>query len=68
MLLPSGNLKLFVSLNPMTPIVEGMRKSFFGQGVFDIYTFIYASIISIIILFIGTIIYNKVEKNFIDTI
>ena len=64
----SGNLKLFVSLNPMTPIVEGMRKSFFGQGVFDIYTFIYASIISIIILFIGTIIYNKVEKNFIDTI
>ena len=57
----SGNLKLFVSLNPMTPIVEGMRKSFFGQGVF-------ASIISIIILFIGTIIYNKVEKNFIDTI
>ena len=64
----SGNLKLFVSLNPMTPIVEGMRKSFFGQGVFDIYTFIYASIISIIILFIVTIIYNKVEKNFIDTI
>ena len=31
----SGNLRLAISLNPMTHILEGMRKSLLGKGTFD---------------------------------
>ncbi len=64
----SGKLKLAISLNPMTPILEGIRKGLLGKGTFDGYDFIYVVIISIIILVIGVVIYNRVEKNFVDTI
>jgi lipopolysaccharide transport system permease protein len=63
-----GLTKLLVSLNPMTPIIEGMRLAFIGKGTFDIYSLAYTFIITTLIMFIGTIIFNKVEKNFVDTI
>ena len=64
----SGNLKLAISLNPMSSIVEGVRKSLLGKGTFDEYSFIYVIVISGIILVTGMVVYNRTEKNFIDTI
>ena len=64
----TGNLKLVLSLNPMSPILEGMRKSLFGKGTFDAYSFMYVVIITAIVLVTGIVVYNRVEKNFIDTI
>lgn len=64
----SGNLKLIISLNPMSPILEGMRLSLLGKGTFDAYSFIYVLFISAIILVVGVVVYNRVEKNFVDTI
>ena len=63
-----GNLKLLISLNPMTPIIEGIRLGFFGQGIFDIYSLIYACVISIMVLLFGVLVFNKVSKTFVDTI
>ena len=64
----SGNLKLAISLNPMSSIVEGVRKSLLGKGTFDEYSFIYVIVTSTIILVTGMVVYNRTEKNFIDTI
>ncbi len=64
----SGKLKTVIQLNPITYIIEGFRKSILGVGDFDLYKFAYIFIVSIIILFIGVLIFNKVEKNFVDTI
>lgn len=64
----SGNLYLIVSLNPMTYILEGIRRSLLGEGMLDIYTFAYSFIISCFVLLFGFIIFNKVEKKFVDTI
>lgn len=64
----SGKLKLIISLNPLSPIFEGIRKSLYGQGTFDIYSLLYVITISSIIFITGIVVYNRGEKNFIDTI
>jgi lipopolysaccharide transport system permease protein len=63
-----GNLKFYISLNPTTYLIEGIRKAIYGIGEFNYFSFLYLLIVSIAILFIGLISFNKVERNFIDTI
>jgi len=60
--------KFWVNLNPMTAILETFRFSFLGQGTFLFNGLIYTSIVSFSLFFIGILFFNKVEKNFIDTI
>lgn len=57
-----------ISLNPMAPIIEGIRLGFLGEGQFGIQSLAYVSGVSVIILIVGTIVFNKVEKNFVDTV
>lgn len=57
-----------IEYNPMTNIIEAFRFSFLGKGVFNVETISYSSVVTAIILFFGIIIFNKTEKNFIDTI
>lgn len=64
----SGLLFWAVALNPMTFVIEGFRKSLLGVGVFDEYTLVYTLISSSVILLFGLLIFNKVEKDFVDTI
>ena len=63
-----GKTKLLVSLNPMTTIIEGIRLGFLGHGSFTILGLLYTTVITIILLFVGMLIFNKAEKNFVDTI
>ncbi|MFZ4796150.1 MAG: ABC transporter permease [Bacteroidia bacterium] len=62
------NLQFWIALNPMTTILETFRFSFLGQGQFSITALIYTSIVTVIVFFVGIIMFNKVEKDFIDTI
>jgi len=64
----TGKMYFWVSLNPMTYVLEGIRRAVLGSGVFDIYTLSYAVGSSILILFFGLFMFNKVEKSFVDTI
>jgi lipopolysaccharide transport system permease protein len=52
----------------MTGIIEAFRYSFLGKGEFTIYSMSYATITTFIVLFFGILIYNRTEKNFVDTI
>jgi len=54
--------------NPMTAIVEAFRYGFLGSGALNITTLIFSGVVSIFILAIGTIIFNRVEKTFMDTV
>jgi len=54
--------------NPMTAIVETFRYGFLGSGTLNITTLIYSGVVSVLILAIGTIIFNRVEKTFMDTV
>ncbi|MFA6438804.1 MAG: ABC transporter permease [Bacteriovoracaceae bacterium] len=57
-----------IALNPMTAIVEVSRKGLLGHGYFDIQMFVSCIIFTVSILLIGIVVFNKVEKNFVDTI
>lgn len=63
-----NNFKFLIELNPMTTILETFRYAFLGQGTFSISAILYTTITTIIIFLLGIILFNRVEKNFIDTI
>lgn len=54
--------------NPMTPVVETFRYGFLGSGTFSWANLLYSSIVTLIILVLGTVIFNRVEKSFSDTV
>jgi len=64
----SGQMKTIVGFNPMTPVIEGIRLGFLGAGSFDLQSLMYVILVTAILLLTGTVIYNKVEKSFVDTI
>jgi lipopolysaccharide transport system permease protein len=64
----SGQLNKWISLNPLTPLIENFKFALFGIGHFDYVGLLYAACISVIILFVGIIFFNRVEKNFMDTV
>jgi lipopolysaccharide transport system permease protein len=57
-----------VQYNPLSFVIESVRYMLLNTGVFDIGMFIYTLITTTIVLFLGILIFNRAEKNFIDTI
>jgi lipopolysaccharide transport system permease protein len=57
-----------VELNPMTGIIECFRYAFLGKGEFTLGSLSYSIIFTLIVLVLGIVIFNKTEKNFVDTI
>jgi lipopolysaccharide transport system permease protein len=60
--------KKIALLNPMSPIIEGMRLGLLGKGDLTTGTFIYTVVVVLVVLTMGIIIFNKVEKTFVDTV
>lgn len=59
---------VLVKCNPLTPIVEAFRYSLFGKGSMDAMQLLYSGIFIIVSLFIGVMVFNKVERSFMDTV
>jgi lipopolysaccharide transport system permease protein len=57
-----------IKYNPMTPIIETFRIGFLGTGTFSWSMLGYTTFITVVILFIGVITFNKVQKSFVDTV
>jgi lipopolysaccharide transport system permease protein len=60
--------RTLIALNPMSGLIETFRYGFLGTGQFYPGAFAYSVAVSLIIFFIGIIVFNKVEKNFVDTV
>ncbi len=60
--------KLLFVLNPMSGIVEGYRFAFFGVGFMNIDYMVCSGIATVLILVAGVLVFNKVERTFVDTI
>jgi lipopolysaccharide transport system permease protein len=60
--------RFLIVLNPMTGIIETFRYGFLGSGSFSWETLGYTSLVTLVLLVSGIIIFNKVEKNFVDTV
>ncbi len=57
-----------IELNPLTPLVEAFRYALFGKGTFDSLDILYSFIFMVVVLVIGLILFNRVEKTFMDTV
>ncbi|WP_316806895.1 ABC transporter permease [Pedobacter agri] len=57
-----------IEYNPMTPIIETFRYGFLGEGSFSWMSLGYVSTVTFLILIFGIVIFNKVERNFVDTV
>jgi lipopolysaccharide transport system permease protein len=64
----SEKLRNYLLFNPITSIVENFRYSLFSQGEFLVGGMVYSFIVSIIVLIIGVVLFNQVEKSFMDTV
>lgn len=60
--------KMFILANPMTGIIETFKHAFLGSGAFNGLYLIYSTVVAVIVLLFGIIIFNKVEKTFMDTV
>ena len=65
--LPS-NLIPFATYNPLGHLIDSFNFMFVGAGSFDWVNIGYSAICAFIILFTGVLIFNQVEKNFMDTV
>lgn len=64
----SPKYKWLILANPMTPIVETFRYGFLGRGVFN-WTYLgYSTLVTLVFLLMGALIFNKVQKSFTDTV
>lgn len=66
-LVPSSWIKFYM-LNPVTPIVTTFRYAMFGFGYFNLVYYLISWGISIMVFFIGLILFSRIERTFMDTI
>jgi lipopolysaccharide transport system permease protein len=60
--------KIFIQANPMTPIIETFRYSFLGTGTFSWLMLGYSFLFMLVVMFLGVVIFNRVERSFMDTV
>ena len=60
--------KFIVRFNPLTSIFECFRYGYLGAGHFQPLTLVYSAISIFVLLAVGVLIFNKVEKSFMDKV
>ncbi|MCQ9636431.1 ABC transporter permease [Chryseobacterium sp. WG23] len=63
-----GGFKKLAFYNPLTGIFECFKYAWLGVGNFSPLMLGFSTIIIIILLLIGVVVFNKVEKTFMDTV
>lgn len=61
-------IKFLMLLNPLTSIIEAFKFIFMGSGFFDLAWLCYSVLAMVVLISVGVIIFNKVEKSFMDTV
>jgi len=57
-----------IHLNPVTSIIETFRYGFLGSGTVNPWGLVYSFVFMVVIVVIGSIVFNRVEATFMDTI
>ncbi len=66
--LVSEKYRWIMVLNPMTSVLEAFRWGVFGVSSFQWVYLLYSLGFMVCLLFLGIIVFNKTEKNFMDTV
>ena len=63
-----SRLHLLMSVNPVTPVMEAIKYSLLGAGEFSWAWLGYSALMTLLLLFFGLLMFNKVQKSFMDTV
>lgn len=66
-IIPAKYMGLYM-LNPMTPVVNTFRNAFLGLGSFNLGYYLLSWVVTLVILFVGVVLFSRVEKTFMDTV
>ncbi len=66
--LADGWMKTLLMVNPVTSAVEMLRYAILGQGTLDWNYYGLSWLITLTVAVLGIMIFNKVERNFMDTV
>ena len=66
-LIPENLLGIYM-LNPVTPIVTTMRYAFFGVGYFNLTYYLISVAFTLVVFFVGLVMFNRIERTFMDTV
>lgn len=61
-------LKTVLLINPVTAPIEMFRYSFLGQGMIEPMYYIWSWTFTVLVMIFGIMIFNKIEKTFMDTV
>ena len=64
----SAEKQWLIQLNPMTSVIETFKYGVLGSGVFSWGWLGYSFVFMVALLLVGAMIFNKVEKDFMDTV
>jgi len=63
-----GRYRLLMLLNPMTSVMEAFRHAFMGVGTFTAGQLAYSAVFAAGVLFVGVVMFSKIERTFMDTV
>ena len=63
-----GWMKTLLMINPVTSAVEVLRYAILGKGTIDFAFYGLSWVITLAVALLGIMIFNKVERNFMDTV
>ena len=64
----TGRIRTALELNPLTPIFEAFKYGCLGCGTLSWGGLLYSTMFMLVMLFISLIVFNRVERNFMDTV
>ena len=67
-MVPEGTLRTLIMANPMTAIIEAFKYITLGQGYFSWTAIGYSFTFMTILLVFGVVVFNKVQRSFMDTV
>lgn len=64
----SPKMQMIMSLNPVTSIVETFKYGTMGVGTFSWASLTYSFVFMLVLLGVGIVVFNKVQRSFMDTV
>lgn len=65
---PEGTLRTLIMINPMSSVIEAFKYITLGQGYFSWLYLAYSFTFMVVLLVLGIVIFNKVQRSFMDTV
>jgi len=60
--------RIMILLNPLTSVIETFRFALLGSGTFNPFQLLYSTVFAFAIVIIGILLFNRVERSFMDVI